>query len=305
VVDFEREFEEEVVRYFCREYERGRTPNPCLACNESIKFTHLLGRIGQWGAGYLATGHHARIREVDGEYRLLRGVDEEKDQSYVLYALGQAEMSRLLLPVGDYRKDEVRRLAASMKLPVAKKRDSVEICFVPDNDHVGFLRRREVARAPGRVVDGSGRVVGSHEGVAGYTIGQRRGLGVALGERRYVTAIDACEKVITVGEEDDLLSGGLVAESLSWVSGEALAGEEAVEAKIRYRTPAVPASVRMRDDGRAEVRFRDRQRAVTPGQAVVFYRGESVLGGGIISAAGATARRGTPGDHRYLREVMR
>jgi tRNA-specific 2-thiouridylase len=293
VLNLEREFEEEVVRYFCREYERGRTPNPCLACNESIKFKHLLSRTGEWGAGYLATGHYARIREVDGEYRLLRGVDEEKDQSYVLYPLGQKELARLLLPVGDYRKGEIRQIAAEKGLRVADKRDSVEICFIPDNDHVGFLRSRKVTQAPGRIVDSSGSVVGSHEGVAGYTIGQRRGLGVALGERRYVASINAGENVITVGGEHELLSDGLIAESVRWVGGEAPEAEQAVEAKIRYRTPAAAATVRARG-GRAEVRFLEHQRAVTPGQAVVFYEGERVLGGGIISVVGAATRRARP-----------
>lgn len=293
VVNLEREFEEEVVRYFCREYEQGRTPNPCLACNDSIKFKHLLSRIGRWQARYLATGHYARIRQVGGEYRLLRVVDDSKDQSYVLYTLGQEEMSRLLLPVGEYTKAEVRRIAASLGLPVADKRDSVEICFIPDDDHLAFLRSRGVTRAPGRIVDAGGRTVGSHRGIAGYTIGQRRGLGVALGERRYVTAIDALENVITVGGEDDLLSDGLIADAVTWVSGRPPEGEVSVEAKIRYRTPAAPAVVRMRD-GRAEVRFVERQRAVTPGQAVVFYQGEEVIGGGIISVVGAAARRARP-----------
>ncbi|MDI6857833.1 MAG: tRNA 2-thiouridine(34) synthase MnmA [Dehalococcoidia bacterium] len=293
VVNLEREFEEEVVRYFCREYEQGRTPNPCLACNDSIKFKHLLRRIGRWGAGYLATGHYARIRQVDGEYRLLRAVDDSKDQSYVLYTLGQDEMSRLLLPVGERTKAEVRRMAASLGLPVAEKRDSVEICFIPENDHLAFLKARSVARAPGRVVDVHGRTVGTHNGIAGYTIGQRRGLGVALGERRYVASIDARENVITIGDEEDLLSEALIADAVNWVSGRPPEGEAAVEAKIRYRTPAAPATVRMRG-ARAEVRFRERQRAVTPGQAVVFYQGEEVIGGGIISVVGAAARRGRP-----------
>ncbi len=284
VVNLEAEFEEQVVEYFCREYERGRTPNPCLACNDRVKFRSLLDRAVAMDADYLATGHYARIRRTDGEYQLLRGVDEEKDQSYVLFTVGQEELARLLFPLGEYRKEEVRRLAAERGLPVADKRDSVEVCFIPDDDYRSFLAGR-IGQEPGDIVDGGGRVVGRHGGVAAYTVGQRHGLGVALGEKRYVVAIDTLHNVITIGGEEGLLSESLRAEDLRWLSGEPPGGEVAVEAKIRYRTRAAPAVVRA-EDGWADVRFREPQRAITPGQAVVFYEGERVLGGGIISAAG-------------------
>lgn len=283
VFNFEREFEAEVVEYFCRDYERGRTPNPCLACNDRLKFNTLLERTAQMGADYLATGHYARIRGGSGGWELLRGADPEKDQSYALFTVGQAELSRLLFPLGEYRKREVRDLARELGLPVAEKKDSFDICFVANDDYRSFLAGR-IQQEPGEIRDTTGRVLGTHDGLGGYTVGQRRGLGVALGERRYVVGLDRSANVVTIGGEDELLSSGLRAQDLRWVSGEAPAGETAVEAQVRYRAPAVPAVVRVEDDW-ASVRFRERQRAITPGQAVVFYEGERVLGGGIIAEA--------------------
>jgi tRNA-specific 2-thiouridylase len=283
VLNFAQEFEEEVVEYFCRDYERGRTPNPCLACNDRLKFNTLLERTAQMGADYLATGHYARIRGGSEGWELLRGVDPEKDQSYALFTVGQAELSRLLFPLGGYRKPEVRDLARELGLPVAEKKDSYEICFVPNDDYRSFLAGR-VRQEPGEIRDTTGRVLGTHDGLGGYTVGQRRGLGVALGERRYVVGLDRSANVVTIGGEHELLSSGLRAQDLRWVSGEAPAGEAAVEAQVRYRAPAVPAVVRVEDDW-ASVRFRERQRAITPGQAVVFYERDRVLGGGIIAEA--------------------
>ena len=281
VINLEREFEEDVVDYFCRDYERGRTPNPCLACNDRVKFKTLLERATAMGADYLATGHYARIRrDSGGRFSLLRAVDETKDQSYALFTVGQSELARLLFPVGERRKTEVRRLAAEMGLPVAEKRDSFEICFVPD-DYRAFISGR-VRQEPGEIRDTSGRVVGRHGGIGGYTVGQRHGLGVAVGERRYVVAIDRGANAITIGGEDDLLCDGLLAEDLRWVSGEAPKGEIAVAAQVRYRAPAVEAVVSVRGEC-ASVRFREAQRAITPGQAAVFYEGERVLGGGVIA----------------------
>ncbi len=282
VINLEREFEEEVVDYFCRDYERGRTPNPCLACNDRVKFKLLLERATSMGADYLATGHYARIRGDGGDYRLLRAVDETKDQSYALFTVGQTELSRLLFPIGEHRKTEVRRMAAQMGLPVAEKRDSFEICFVGD-DYRAFIGER-VRQEPGDIRDTTGRVVGRHEGVGGYTVGQRHGLGVALGERRYVVAIDSEANAVTIGGEDDLLCDGLLAEEMRWVDGRAPEGETAVQAQVRYRAPAVAATLSVRGD-RASVRFHEPQRAITPGQAAVFYDGEQVVGGGIIVKA--------------------
>jgi tRNA-specific 2-thiouridylase len=282
VVNLEREFEREVVDYFCRDYERGRTPNPCLACNDRVKFKTLLERATAMGADILATGHYARIARSDRGYDLLRAVDETKDQSYALFTVGQAELSRLLFPVGEHRKAEVRRLAALWGLPVAQKRDSFEVCFVPD-DYRAFIDGR-IRQQPGEIRDTAGRVVGRHGGIGGYTVGQRHGLGVAVGEKRYVVAIDRAANAITIGGEDDLLCGGLLAEDLRWGSGRAPEGEVAVSVQVRYRAPAVAAVVSVKGEC-AAVRFEEPQRAITPGQAAVFYQGERVLGGGIISKA--------------------
>ena len=284
VLNLERQFQESVVDYFCREYQRGRTPNPCLACNEHVKFRALLDRALALEADFLATGHYARIERADGRYRLLRAVDDDKDQSYVLFTLGQAQLSRLLLPIGHHRKSEVRRLAAEMGLPVAGKPDSADICFIPDNDYRSFIAER-MGRSEGEIRDAGGRVVGRHQGVAAFTVGQRHGLGIAAGERRFVTAIDPARRLVTVGPEEDLLADELWAEDVRWVAGGPPPAGAAVEAKIRYRTPAAPAEVHPQGSG-ARVLFQRPQRAVTPGQAVVFYEGEEVLGGGAIAWSG-------------------
>jgi tRNA-specific 2-thiouridylase len=296
VLNLEREFQESVVDYFLREYQRGRTPNPCLACNEHVKFRSLLARALALEADFLATGHYARIdRPKAGRYRLLRAVDDEKDQSYVLFTLDQAQLSRLLFPVGYHRKEEVRRLAAEMGLPVADKPDSADICFIPDNDYRSFIAGR-LGKREGEIRDAGGRVVGRHQGVAAFTVGQRRGLGVALGGRRFVSAIDPSRSLVIVGSEEDLLTDQLWAEDVNWVAGEPPPAGTAVEAKIRYRTPASPAEVHPEGDG-ARVLFRRPQRAITPGQAVVFYRGEEVVGGGIIARSGRPDESGGDG-HR-------
>ena len=255
VINFEREFEEEVVDYFCRDYERGRTPNPCLACNDRVKFKHAAG--ARHGDGRRLPGdrplraHPQRQRRATG---CCARVDETKDQSYALFTVGQAELSRLLFPLGEHRKTEVRRLARELGLPVAEKRDSFEICFVPTTT-IARSSAGACARSRARSRDTAGRVVGRHDGVGGYTVGQRHGLGVALGERRYVVAIDRAANAITIGGEDDLLCDGLLAEELRWVSGEAPEGRRPVEAQVRYRAPAVPATLSVRGDC-ASVRFR-------------------------------------------------
>jgi tRNA-specific 2-thiouridylase len=281
VLNMEREFAANVVDYFVDEYQRGRTPNPCLPCNEHIKFRALLDRARALDADCLATGHYARIERDGGAYRLLTAVDAEKDQSYVLYMLGQAELSRVLFPVGAYRKEEVRALAAELGLPVAGKPDSADICFLPTEDYRDFIAQR-VAQTEGDIVDSEGRVVGRHRGLAAYTIGQRRGLGVALGERRFVTSLDPQRNLISIGSEEELYSDALSAESVRWVAGEPPAREFEADVKIRYRTEAARALVQPNEAG-IEVRFQRPQRAVAAGQAVVVYRNDEVLGGGIIS----------------------
>ena len=284
VLNFEREFATTVVDYFCREYLRGRTPNPCLACNEHVKFRPLLAKALTLEADYLATGHYCRIQRNGHGFELWRAKDESKDQSYVLYTLGQKELPRLLFPLGGYAKAEVRRIAAELGLPVADKPDSAEICFIPRGDYRQFLAQR-FPQQPGDIVDGSGRTVGRHQGVAGYTVGQRRGLPARGGQQPlYVQGLDPIANVVTVGRDDELLSDRLWAEDVSFVSGEAPAGALAVEAKIRYRSEPAPALLTVADNT-ADVCFQRPQRAITPGQAVVFYQGPRVLGGGIIAGS--------------------
>jgi tRNA-specific 2-thiouridylase len=285
VLNLEREFKASVVDYFCHEYQRGRTPNPCLACNQHVKFRPLLAKALALGADYLATGHYCRIKSNAHGYELWRARDGGKDQSYVLYTLGQEELARLLFPLGEHTKAEVRQTAAQTGLPVADKRDSVEICFVTDGDYRAFLGERFPQR-PGDIVDSEGRVLGRHRGIAGYTVGQRRRLPARGGrEPLYVIDLDPATNTVIVGSGHELLRDVLWAENLSFVSGDAPAEPLRVEAKIRYRSPASPALLTVRD-GRAQVHFDRPQRAITPGQAVVFYKGERVLGGGIIAASG-------------------
>jgi tRNA-specific 2-thiouridylase len=281
VLNLEKEFSSGVVDYFVREYTLGRTPNPCLACNDRVKFRPLLEQAVAFGADFLATGHYARIRSNGHGFELHRAVDPSKDQSYVLYTLGQRELSRTLFPVGELTKAEIRRLAREWRLPNAQKPDSADICFIPSGDYRAFVQERVPARA-GAIVDTDGERIGEHDGVHNYTVGQRRGLPArGGGEPLYVVGLNAETNTVIAGENGDLAADGLIAEDLSFLSGEAPVGETAVHARIRYRSEPVPATLRIQS-GRAEVQFASPQRAVTPGQAVVFYDGERVLGGGSI-----------------------
>ena len=286
VLNLEEEFSHRVVDYFVDEYERGRTPNPCLACNEHVKFRALLDRAIALDADYLSTGHYARLRREGDVVSLLRADDDSKDQSYVLYTLGQEDLRRVLFPVGEYAKTEIRRLAFEMGLPLHDKPDSAEICFVPGNDYRTFLAER-LPQHPGEIIDQAGEVVGGHDGVGGFTIGQRKGLG-AFGSKRFVTEIDPQLNVITIGDEEDLLSRRLWAEKPSWVEGDPPADEFEAQVKVRYRSPAAQAVVRLRG-AEFEVEFKQPLRAITPGQAAVIYDRDRVIGGGIIAR---TAREG-------------
>jgi len=283
VFDFEPQFQAYVVDYFCEEYRLGRTPNPCTICNQKIKFGLLLKQALKLGVDYLATGHYARIDCSQGNYRLLKAIDHVKDQSYFLYGLGQEDLKHLLFPLGEYRKAEVRRMAEERGLPVYNKGESQEICFVPDGNYRSFLTQR-IPPAPGEIIDLNSRVLGRHQGIAGYTIGQRHGLGIASAERLYVVRIDAGANTLVVGPEEELWGNALLASSVRFVSGEAPQGDTEVRAKIRYKSPEVKAVLSPRGEF-FELRFYEPQRAITPGQAVVFYRGEEVLGGGIIESA--------------------
>jgi tRNA-uridine 2-sulfurtransferase len=282
VLNLEDEFGRRVVDYFVGEYERGRTPNPCLACNEHVKFRALLDRAVALDADRLATGHYARIRRGTHGFELHRALDANKDQSYVLYTLQQAELKRLLFPVGEYAKPEIRRLALEMGLPLHDKPDSAEICFVPDNDYRAFLAERLPSR-PGSVLDGEGKAVGRHDGIAGFTIGQRKGIG-AFGGKRFVTDIDSELNLITIGPEDDLMSDWLWTERASWTAGRPPAQVFEAMVKVRYKSEPALAMVRVHEES-LEVAFSQPLRAITPGQAAVLYDGDRVIGGATIARA--------------------
>jgi len=279
-MNFKDIFAQRVIADFCEEYSLGRTPNPCVICNQRIKFGLLLDKVLGMGADYLATGHYARIEQSPDGCRLLKAVDPAKDQSYFLYTLTQRELQHLLLPLGDLHKVEVRRMAAERGLPTADRRESQDICFIPDNDYRSFIAKH-IPSKPGDIVDTNGKVLGEHNGLAQYTVGQRHGLGLASNERLYVLRLDAANNRLVVGIEDELLSDRLLATELSWVSGKAPRQPIDVTAKIRYQSPEAAAELHL-NDGVAEVNFRQPQKAIAPGQAVVFYQGDAVLGGGII-----------------------
>ncbi len=280
-LDFESAFDE-IMDYFADEYARGRTPNPCILCNNRLKFGRLFQYAEAVGARYVATGHYAQIATRDGRTVLCRGADRSKDQSYVLFGLARDDLDRVLFPVGSMQKDEVRAAADRFGLPVTHKPDSVEICFVPDQDYARVVReRRPDAFSPGDVVDTDGNVVGRHKGIPHYTVGQRRGLGIAAGKPIYVTRVDVESNTVTVGEGDELQRRTLHAERTRWLVD--IPSRFRATAKIRYLHRDAPVTVVRGSSDTAVVTFDEPQRAVTPGQAVVFYDDEVVLGGGWIA----------------------
>jgi tRNA-specific 2-thiouridylase len=289
VVDFEERFERSVVEPFIAEYLAGRTPIPCTLCNNHVKFDLFLELAEAVGARYVATGHYARLdyREETGRWRLRRAVDEGKDQTYFLWGLGQRQLARTLFPLGGMTKREVRALAGRLGVPVAEKSDSQEICFVPNGDYAAFIdaylreRGEERARVRGEIVDAGGRVLGEHEGVHHFTVGQRKGLRVAAGEPLYVIETQPATQRVVVGGEGGLLRSRLRAAGVNWVSVAPIAAPRRAQVKIRNRHAAAGATIEP-DGGGVQVRFDEPQRAVTPGQAAVFYDGGVVLGGGWI-----------------------
>ena len=278
-------FARDVMDRFVAEYCAGRTPNPCIDCNRCLKFGALLERALLLGYDYLATGHYARVKldEASGKYRLLRGRDRSKDQSYVLYQLGQHQLAHLLLPVGEYDKSSIRRSARQAGLINADKSDSQDICFVPDGDYTRFLQEYGgVKMIPGDFVDRAGHVLGRHKGLPCYTTGQRKGLGVSAGKHVYVLRKNAQDNTILLGDNEDLFTSVLTADQVNWISGETPASPLRVTAKTRYSQTEAAATVHPLPDGRIRVEFDVPQRAITAGQAVVLYDGEQVLGGGTI-----------------------
>ena len=281
VLNVQREFRTFVIDYFRSEYESGRTPHPCIACNDKIKFSFLAQRARLMNASHVATGHYARIVAGDsGAWELLRGVDADKDQSYVLFGMRQDQLASTLMPIGHYPKDDIRRLASDANFPNADKPDSQDICFIPTGDYREFLRQR-TDEHPGDIVDPAGNVLGQHEGIQYFTVGQRRGLGLSGGPPRFVIRLEPDTRQVVVGSEAQLYGDSFYTDPVSWVSGALPIGELSVTVKIRYKFAEAPATVTPVGAG-AVVRFHDPQRAITPGQAAVFYQGDSVLGGGVI-----------------------
>jgi tRNA-uridine 2-sulfurtransferase len=282
VIDMRAEFRKLVVDYFIAEYAAGRTPNPCIRCNDLIKFDLLLKKAKEMGADLLATGHYARTEQDDsGRKWLLTGLDPAKDQSYFLFTLTQEQLQQVVFPVGTLEKPTVRRLAAEFNLPVAQKHESQEICFIPDNDYVRFLESHGVTQKPGEIVTGDGTVIGRHSGLHRHTVGQRKGLGVAWRHPLHVVTLDTELNRVVVGGRDDLSQQSLTAGSATWSSLPAT-GVFRAACRIRYRHRPAPCRVVMCADNRFEVHFDISQTSVTPGQAAVLYDGERVLGGGWI-----------------------
>lgn len=285
VLNFKELFNEKVIEYFVDEYMAGRTPNPCIACNKYVKFEALLQKTMEIDAFYLATGHYARVEysSESGRYLLKKGKDKHKDQSYALYNLTQDQLEHLLLPLGEFTKTEVREIARKAGLPVAEKPDSQEICFV-NTTYKDFLKERASDRIkPGPILDTSGEVLGQHEGIAFYTIGQRRGLGISAGKPLYVVDIDPKKNAVIVGEEKDLFTKEFYAEKINWIAFDSLEKNIRAWAKIRYNFEEKPAEISPLDSDNVKVIFDEPQKSVTPGQSVVFYNGDLVLGGGMIT----------------------
>lgn len=285
ISDFEDLFRQTVIDYFINEYKSGRTPNPCVFCNKHIKFGALLDRAKELGMDYMATGHYARVEfdESLGRFLLKRATPVEKDQSYVLYSLTQKQLSKVLFPIGNFTKEQVREKAENFQLPVANKRDSQEICFIADNNYVRFLEENDLnISKPGNFVDKNGNILGRHKGIIHYTIGQRRGLEIAFGTRMFVSGININDNTVILGPEEDLYSSELIASQVNFIPFDKLAEPLRVTAKIRYSAKDSSAIIKPTGDDKVAVVFEQAQRAITPGQAVVFYNGDIVVGGGII-----------------------
>ena len=285
VMNFKKEFKCHVMDYFVAEYLRGHTPNPCIACNRYVKWESLLQRSLEIGADYIATGHYARIdRLPNGRFAIRNSVTAAKDQTYALYNLTQEQLAHTLMPVGEYTKDEIRAMAEEAGLPVAHKPDSQEICFVPDNDYASFIDREagEKVPGPGNFVTEDGRILGRHKGITHYTLGQRRGLELPMGERVFVTAIRPETNEVVIGSNQELFTDKVLCDRVNYMAVEDLAEPVRVLAKIRYNHKGEYGTLTKQPDGKVLCTFDAPVRAATPGQAMVFYQGEHVLGGGTI-----------------------
>lgn len=285
VMNFKDVFEDKVIRYFTQEYIQGRTPNPCIACNRHVKFDALLRKAVSMGIDYVATGHYAKV-EYDHtiqRYLLKKSITEKKDQTYALYHLTQEQLAHTLMPVGSYTKEQIREKARELGLTVANKPDSQEICFVEDNDYGRFIQETtNHPIVPGNFIDIHGNILGKHKGIVHYTVGQRKGLGISFGKPMFVVSIDAAANTVTLGEADEVFQPSLTASDLNFISIDRLKEDMRVTAKIRYSASEAWATISPLDHDRVRVTFDVPQRAVTPGQSVVFYDGDIVVGGGTI-----------------------
>lgn len=293
VMNFKQEFKENVIDYFVGEYLQARTPNPCIACNRYVKWESLLKRTLDIGASYIATGHYASIEKLpNGRYTIKKSVTQAKDQTYALYNLTQYQLSHTLMPVGVFEKDAIRELAREQRLPIANKPDSQEICFIPDNDYAGFIAdylegkgsgaNTFTGMLPGNYVNTAGEIIGRHRGLIHYTVGQRKGLGIAVGQPVFVVELRPETNEVVLGNATEVFSDRLRADRLNFMSIEELEGELVVEAKIRYSHKGARCTIRKTGPDEVHCVFEEPQRAITPGQAVVFYQGDYVLGGGTI-----------------------
>jgi tRNA-uridine 2-sulfurtransferase len=285
-IDAQETFHSSVVNYFLDGYRQGETPNPCLVCNRHVRWEFLLERALAFGADYMATGHYARVHRTANGVELLRAVDRNKDQSYVLHILRQSQLKHALFPLGDYTKDQVRQLARDFKLPVAERSESQDLCFLGNEDYRGFLQRHlPQVENPGPIQNRAGRELGRHQGLAFYTIGQRKGLGIASPVPLYVLDKDIASNTLVVGTQEELGKHELLAHGVNWISGSPPEGPFRAQVKIRYRARESWASVTPLEGSQVGVRFDEPVRDITPGQAAVFYDGDLCLGGGIIRAA--------------------
>jgi tRNA-specific 2-thiouridylase len=293
VFQFKEEFERGVIDYFCKEYGEGKTPNPCILCNEKLKFGSFMERAMELGADFLATGHYARLEfdEESGQYLLKKGIDRKKDQSYVLFSLRQDQLRHILFPLGEFHKEEVRKVAFDTGLRVHDKPESQEVCFIPDASYHYFLSEKlkeEITSGP--ILDHEGNVLGRHKGIPFYTIGQRRGLRLAKGKPLYVIGIDREKNAVIVGEEKDVYGNSFVVQSVNWIQDQDTGLPISCKVKIRYNHPGTEATLFPKGENAMEVSLKTPQKAITPGQAAVFYQGDTVLGGGWIKEVGSSER---------------